>query len=84
MLWLVRLSGDLAVEHHRIVLVNGTILMAVEFQQREMGKVSIATEVMRDWYYCIDVVIFLILANSVVYSQTPVMQIKYYALDCCK
>jgi hypothetical protein len=57
MLWLVRLIGDLAVEQHRIVLVNGTILMAIEFQQRDWEQLSIATEVMRDWCCYIDRII---------------------------
>jgi hypothetical protein len=50
MLWPVRLTGDLAAGFF-IALVNGTIRMAEGFQQRERGKVSIATEIMREWCY---------------------------------
>ena len=50
MLWPVRLTEDLAVGHRLIVLVNGTILMVVEFQHREKERLSIATEIM-DLYY---------------------------------
>ena len=48
MLWPVRLIGDLVVGHHLIVLVNGTILMEVEFQSREKERFSIATEMIMD------------------------------------
>ena len=48
MLWPVRLIGDLVVGHYLIVLVNGTILIEVEFQSREKERISIATEMIMD------------------------------------
>ena len=86
-LWLVRLTGHLAVEHRLIVLVNGTILMAVQFQYWMQEHLSIVTELIKGWCDYIEdhhMMLQIPLVYSAVSYQMLAIQTIHSVLDCCQ